>query len=97
MSKEIKRTLIFSIVYFVFNVLTILLLFAWTSFGGRESMNLFQKIITVFFSFPGLELGLNQSNFFLYLLVNTIFWSTVFYVVLVLIKKIRNQKKIQAH
>lgn len=93
MSNRIKKALIFSIIYFVVNVMTILILFAWTSFGGRESMNLFQKIIGVFFSFPGLELGLNKNHFFIYLLVNTVFWSIMFYSVLLLIEKIRNRAR----
>jgi hypothetical protein len=89
MNKTLKKTLYFSIIYFILDILSVLLIFAWTSYGGRDSMNLLQKIVSVLFSFPGLELNLNDSSLILYLLVNTAFWTLIFYALLRILSGLR--------
>ena len=86
-------TFIFSVVYFLYDIFSVLLLFAWSSFGGEKNLTVGQKIIGFFSSFPGYYLA-DHENLWLYFIVNTIFWSTMFYGTLILIKKIRQQKRV---
>ncbi len=85
----IKRTIIFGVVYLVLNLLTIFILISWNSFGGSNSTNLFQKAITFFFTFPGSIELFKECNAFILMMLNTVFWCLIFYVILLLWLKIR--------
>ncbi|MEM6737353.1 MAG: hypothetical protein AAF620_14920 [Bacteroidota bacterium] len=89
----LRITFIFGVVYFLYDIFSVLLLFSWSSFGGEKSLKVGQKIVGFFSSFPGSQLGLTYENLWLYFIANTLFWSALFYGVLVLVKKIRQQKK----
>lgn len=81
-----KRTIYFFILYLVCNFSSTLLVYSWTSFGGRNSMNFMQKFIYVFFNYPSKYLNLEDiifSNLF-----NGIFWSLLFYFIIKLYQKI---------
>lgn len=88
-----KYTIFFYIFHIILNVLMIMIIFGWTAFGGSNSMNWIQKGITYFFTFPGLNLGLNENHFFIYLLLNALFWSVVFYGALVMFQTLRFKNK----
>lgn len=83
----IKRTIIFGAVYLVLNLLTVFILISWNSFGGSNSTNLFQKAITFFFTFPGSIELFKEFNAFILIMLNTIFWSFIFYILLFLWQK----------
>jgi len=85
----IKKTVIFSIVYFLLNIFLALVLFSWNSFGGSNSTNLIQKAFIFFFSFPG---NLISESVLLYLLINTFFWTTLFCLCLLLFNKRKKNK-----
>ena len=87
----IKKAVIFSIVYFLLNIVLALVLFSWNSFGGSNSTNLIQKAITFFFSFPGDLNILKTESVFLFLLINTFFWSIIFYLCILFFDKLKKK------
>jgi|GEM_PF-4848474 len=66
---------IFFAVYIILYVVSILPIFAWNSFGGSNSTNTIQKVITVFFKFPVRYYYHGELNVFLAAFVNALFWS----------------------
>ena len=63
--------------------------FAWTSFGGSGNLNFFQNILLNLFSFPSYQLGFKG---FSTILINAVFWSILFLICRLVIKKIENKK-----
>ena len=76
-----KRLMLFGLIYFALDLASILIVFAWKSFGGSESMTFLQKAITFFFTFPS-NLILNNGGNILrlqQLLGHTYLISTLIY------------------
>jgi hypothetical protein len=86
-----KPIFLFAIIYFFLEVGTIFIIFGWNAFGGANSMNFFQKAVTFFFTFPSKVLFTNNSNILQYVIPNTISWTAIFSLGLILWRKIRYQ------
>ena len=70
--------MLFGLIYFALDLASILIVFAWKSFGGSESMTFLQKAITFFFTFPSNLILNNGGNIILFLLLNTLCWTLIF-------------------
>lgn len=88
-----KRLIIFGSIYFALDLASILVVFAWKSFGGTGSMNFLQEAITFFFTFPSDLLLSRESNLLLFLLLNTVCWTLIFGLLLFGYKKIRGLRQ----
>ncbi len=84
-----KRLIIFGLIYFTLDILSILTVFAWKSFGGSHQMNFFQKAITFFFTFPSDILLGKEGGLGLFLLINTVFWTVALGVILEVYSQIK--------
>ena len=80
----------YTLFFFIFYLLVYfpigLLLYAWTSFGGWNSMNLIQKSIYYFFNFPIKNSNIDCILFSI--LINAFFWSLIFNLFIKIYKKI---------
>ncbi len=85
-----KYTIGFFLIYIVISVLSIPLTFAWTAFGGWNSMNVVQKGVFYFLDFPSSYFQV--YNVFFTVLINAVFWSVIFFLIILTINKIRNEK-----
>jgi len=87
-----KKVLIFGIIYLVLFILMSLLIFSWNAFGGSKSTNFIQKAITFFFAFPSYLNILGIKNICLFPLINTLFWTAIFYLCLLLFYKLNKKR-----
>lgn len=55
--------------------------FAWTSFGGSSSLTPLQSSFIFLIGFPSFTLGLSHDFFWVGLLVNSLFWLLVVYLI----------------
>lgn len=78
MKNYFKIFAVFVLVHVISHLCMLLIIFSWTSWGGAKNMNWVQSAIVTFYSFPGLQLQLNQNYPILYLLINGSFWGVVF-------------------
>lgn len=90
MKLNYKYGAIFLAIYLITSFISTMLLYSWTAFGGGNSMNIIQKIIFFFFKFPSLHIGL--KSMWLSFLLNGIFWSTIFIIIMYLYNTIKNKK-----
>jgi len=85
-----KYTLVFFVIYLTARITSIMILYSWTAFGGRNSMNIFQKIIYFFFNFPSEYI--KMKSLILAEILNATFWSLVFYVIKKIYKVLKYNK-----
>ena len=78
----IKKLVIFAILYILSFILMTFILFGWNAFGGHQTTNLLQKIITFFYSFPGRMKIFSDFDIIFVLMINTAFWSLISYLLL---------------
>jgi len=86
-----KYTIFFFISYFFLSISLTFLLFSWMSFGGNKNLNFFQNIIIFCFSFPSNYLHI--KNYLLNVLIDSAFWSAIFYIIIKAFNKIKNRFK----
>lgn len=87
-----KILLTFATVYFILEFALIFILFGWSAFGGSKSMTFFQKIVTFLFTFPSNWLFDNNESLFLYYAIpNTIFWTLILLLLLILWEKLKKK------
>ena len=84
-----KYGIIFFVAYTILNFVSTMVLYSWTAFGGRNSMNFFQKAIFFFFNFPSGYLKI--ESMVLGILINALFWSVVFLICRLLFKSLINK------
>lgn len=85
-----KYTLIFFVIYLLASFTSTMIFYSWTAFGGRNSMNIVQKIIFFFFNSPSDYF--NVDSMILAVVLNAIFWSLVFYIFIKLYEVIKQNK-----
>ena len=86
-----KKVLIFGIIYLLLFILMSFLIFSWNAFGGSHSTNFIQKVITFFFTFSSYLSILGITNICLFPLINTLFWTVIFYLCLLLFYKLKKK------
>jgi len=86
-----KKVLLFGIIYLVLFILMSFLIFSWNAFGGSQSTNFIEKLVTFFFSFPSHLNILGIKTICMFPLINTLFWTGIFYLCLLLFYKLKKK------
>ena len=73
---KVKYGVIFFIAHILLNLFGSIIFYSWTAFGGRNSINIIQKMILFFFESPSKYLGLD--SLIIEVSINALFWSIVF-------------------
>lgn len=84
-----RPIIIFALVYFLLEIVTIFIIFGWNAFGGSDHKSSFQNIIEFVFRFPSKWLFKNSDSILLNIVPNTIFWTLVFAIVYYLWRRLR--------
>lgn len=90
MNKHLKASLVFCTFYLILDLVGVLFVFSWTSFGGRNSMSWWQEIIEVLLTFPAANLVAEEKGLFVYFLLNAVFWTLVFMLLRFLVLQMKN-------
>jgi len=83
MKKSMSYLILFFIFYLIFSVISSLFL---VNFGDT---GLFKKVILIFIDFPVKYInGMSNSKFLFRYFINALFWTVVFYIAIIGVKKL---------